>query len=61
MTKATDVSALAHYLFATQGPKAIAEAARKAESFREAGDEEQARTWQRVEEHLREMRGPRQT
>ena len=58
---ATDVSALAHHLFSTHGAKAIAEAAQKVESFRQAGDEEQARAWQRVEEQLREMRGPRQS
>ena len=57
----TDISALARHLFSTQGAKAIADAARKAESFRQAGDEEQARTWERVEEALREMRGPRQS
>ena len=56
----TDISALARHLFETQGPRAIAEAARKAESFSKAGDTEQARTWQRVEAVLREMRGPRQ-
>jgi hypothetical protein len=58
---ATDISALAHHLFATQGPKAIAEAAQKAASFRQAGDSEQAKVWERVEEALREMRGPRQS
>jgi hypothetical protein len=58
---ATDISALAHHLFQTQGAKAIAEAAQRAESFREKGDEEQARTWERVEEVLREMRGARQS
>jgi hypothetical protein len=58
--KTTDISALAHHLFETQGAKAIAEAAQRAESFRKKGDEEQARTWERVEEALREMRGPRQ-
>jgi hypothetical protein len=56
---ATDISAIAHHLFETQGTKAIAAAAQKAESFRQAGDKEQARMWQRVEEVLREMRGPR--
>jgi hypothetical protein len=58
---ATDISALARHLFATQGPKAIAEAAQKAASFREAGDGEQAKMWQRVEAVLREMRGPHQS
>ena len=57
----TDISALARHLFATQGAKAIAEAAQKAASFRQAGDAEQAKTWQRVEAVLREMRGPQQS
>jgi hypothetical protein len=56
---ATDISAIAHHLFETQGAKAIAEPAQKADSFRQAGDQEQARFWARVEEVLREMRGPR--
>ena len=58
---ATDVPAFARHLFETRGPAAIAEAARRAESCREAGDKEQARMWQRVEDALREMRGPRQS
>jgi hypothetical protein len=56
----TDISTLARHLFETQGAQAIAEAARNAERFGEAGDTEQARMWQRVEAVLREMRGPRQ-
>jgi hypothetical protein len=56
-----DISAIARHLFETQGAKSIAEAAQKAEQFREAGDEEQARMWQRVEGVLREMRGPHQS
>lgn len=58
---ATDTSALARHLFETRGAAAIAEAARKAASFREAGDVEQAKVWQGVESVLREMRGPRQS
>ena len=58
---ATDVSALARHLFATYGPKAIAEAHQKAASSREAGDTEQEKLWLRVEDALREMRGPRQS
>ena len=57
----TDASAIARHLYAMQGASAIAEAARKADAFRQAGDEEQARMWQRVEEVLREMRGPHQS
>jgi hypothetical protein len=58
---ATDISMLAHELFAAQGPKAIAEAAHKAESCRQAGDAEQAKIWERVESVLRELRGPHQS
>ena len=59
--KAADISALARHLFETQGAKAIAEAAQKAVSFEKAGDEEQAKTWRRVEAALMEMRGPRES
>jgi len=47
--------------FAAQGAKAIAEAAHKAESCRQAGDAEQAKIWERGEGALRELRGPSQT
>jgi len=57
---ATDISTLAHQLFAAQGAKAIAEAAQQAESCRQAGDDEQAKIWERVESVLRELRGPHQ-
>ena len=57
----TDISTLARQLFAAQGAKAIAEAAQKAESCRQAGDGEQAKLWERVEGVLREMRGPQQS
>jgi hypothetical protein len=57
----TDISALARHLFETQGAKAIAEAAQKAEFFNLSGDRAQAQTWRQVEQVLREMRGPRQT
>jgi hypothetical protein len=58
---ATDIAAFARHLFETQGPAAIAQAAQKAASFREAGDGEQEKMWQRVEAVLREMRGPYQS
>ena len=57
----TDVSAIARHLFETQGAKAIAHAAQNADRFKEAGDAEQAKLWERVEEVLREMRGPHQS
>lgn len=56
-----DVSAVARHLFEAQGAKAIAEAAQKAVSFQDAGDEEQAKFWRRVEAAVRETRGPRQS
>jgi hypothetical protein len=55
---ANDISAIAHHLFETHGAKAIAEAAQKAAYFEQASDSQQAKMWQRVEEVLREMRGP---
>ncbi len=58
---AADISAIAHHLFETQGVKAIAEAAQKAVSFGRAGNDEQAKMWRRVEELLREMRGPNES
>ncbi len=58
---ATDISTIARHLFETHGVKAIAEAAQKAVSFEHAGDEEQAKTWRRVEAALMEMRGPHES
>ncbi|HUX25343.1 MAG TPA: hypothetical protein VMV87_12070 [Burkholderiales bacterium] len=58
---AVDVSALARHMFETQGAKAIIEAAQKAASSAAAGDEEQSKTWRRVEAVLWEMRGPHES
>jgi hypothetical protein len=58
---ATDSSAIARHLYAARGPNAVAEAAQRAAASREAGDVEQERLWRRVEETLREMRGPQQS
>lgn len=57
----SDISAVARHLFETQGPKAIAEAAQKADSLEKAGNKEQAKFWRGVEAALFEIRGPRQT
>lgn len=59
--KATDISSMARHLFETHGAKAIAEAAQKSASFALAGDEEQAKTWRRVEAVLMEMQGPHES
>lgn len=56
-----NVTAVARHLFESYGPKAIAEAAQKAASFEESGDDAQARFWRRVQGAVLEMRGPRQT
>jgi hypothetical protein len=56
-----EISALAHHLFEAHGATAMAEAAQKAASFESAGDEEQSKTWRRVEALLAEMRGPGQS
>lgn len=60
-TTAADISALARHLFAEHGAKAIAEAAQKASSFDNAGDEKQSNFWRRVEAVLLELRGPKES
>lgn len=57
----TNAVAVARHLYETRGPQAIAEAAQNAARFREAGNEEEAKHWERVELALRELRGPRQS
>ena len=56
----TDIATVARYLLRAEGPRAIAEAGREAESCTKRGDSESARFWSRVEAVLREMRGPLQ-
>ena len=56
-----NITAVARHLFEAYGAKAIAEAARKAASFEESGDGEQAQFWRRVQGVVLEMRGPRQS
>jgi hypothetical protein len=50
----------ARQLFTTYGPQAIAEAARKAATFEEEGDVEQAKAWRQIEDAMKLMRGPHQ-
>jgi len=56
--QATDIQDYARRLFEAHGLKAIAEAAQKASTLEQQGDEEQAKTWRRIEAALVEMRGP---
>jgi hypothetical protein len=45
---AIEIEEHARKLLEVQGPKAIAEAARKARSFEQEGSAEQAATWRRI-------------
>ena len=59
--KATDIHEKARTMYEALGPRAIAEAAQKAVACKAAGDEEQAKTWRRIEAALMELRGPRES
>jgi hypothetical protein len=56
-----DVQDYARQLFDAHGPNAIAEAAQKARSFEEKGDQEQASTWRNIEKALLLMRGAKES
>jgi hypothetical protein len=58
---ATEIQVHARKLFEVQGPRAIAEAARKAAHLEAHDDREGARLWRRIEAALLLMRGPRET
>ncbi|HEY1361588.1 MAG TPA: hypothetical protein VGF60_05040 [Xanthobacteraceae bacterium] len=53
-----DIHDYARRLLDAHGLKAISEAAQRAASFEQQGDEEQAQTWRRIEAALMQMRGP---
>jgi hypothetical protein len=55
---ATEIQAHARKLFEAHGAKAIAEAAQKARTFEERGDQQEASNWRRIEAALRQLRGP---
>ena len=57
---ATEVQEIARRMFASQGIKAIAEAAQNAVALERQGDKDQARNWRRIEAALQQMGGPRQ-
>jgi hypothetical protein len=56
---AIEIEEHARRLMEVQGPKAIAEAARKAQTFEQQGAREQAVTWRRIESALIRLQGPR--
>lgn len=51
----------AHALYAAHGDKAEYEAARKAQVAAEEGENDEARKWQSIRLHIKELRGARQT
>ena len=55
-----EIQAYARELLAAHGDKAVVEAAQKARAFEDQGNQEEARTWRRVEAALKIMRGPKQ-
>lgn len=57
----TKIHELARQLKDAHGDKAAAEAAQKAAGFEASGDQEQAKTWRRIEAALQEMMGPRES
>lgn len=56
---AIEIQEHADKLFAALGPKALAEAAQKAKTCEERGDQDEAATWRRIEKALVQSQGPR--
>lgn len=59
--QATEIHDHARRMFATLGPKALAEAARQITENEARGARDDAENWRRIEAALLEMRGPRST
>ena len=57
----TEIHEYARELLEAHGAKAVAEAAEKARSFEEKGNDEEAKTWRRIEAALKLMSGPHQS
>lgn len=57
--QAVEIHDHARRLYESMGPKALAEAARKAKEYEERGAKDDASDWRRIEAALSEMRGPR--
>ena len=55
-----EIQEYARQLLEAHGDKAVVEAAQKACSFENRGDQEEAKTWRHVEAALKMMRGPHQ-
>lgn len=56
-----EIQDYARQMFETLGPKAIAEAAKKARELEEQGKAADASTWREIEASLKTMSGPHQS
>jgi hypothetical protein len=56
-----EIQDYARQLLDTHGDKAVVVAAKKAGSFEEKGNTEEATTWRQIEAALKLMRGPHQS
>jgi hypothetical protein len=56
-----EIQEYARQLMEMHGDKAIVRAAQQAHSLEERGNQEEAKTWRRVEAVLKIMRGPHQS
>jgi hypothetical protein len=56
-----DIHEFARQLMDAHGTRSVAEAAQKARALEEQGDNDEARTWRRIEAALKLMRGPHQS
>jgi len=56
-----EIQDYARQLFEAHGDKAVVEAAKKARSFEDQGNTEEAKTWRHIEAALKLMRGPKQS
>ncbi len=59
--EATQIQEHARKLYEVHGPKAVAQAAQKAAQLEQQGAKEEARNWRRIEQALRQMKGPRES
>ena len=58
---ATEIQQQARMLLEAHGDKAVLEAAQKAKSLEDSGATEEARIWRKIEDALKQMRGPHST
>ncbi len=55
---AVEINDYARQLYASDGPKALADAAEMARRYAQSGDKGLAEDWRRIQAALRELRGP---